>query len=59
MLILVKTCHKVESWAFESRIQLKELGIPLTIGIRNPSSTDKESPHPVPRIRHGVEAYME
>ena len=24
-------------------IQLKESGIPLTIGIRNPSSTDKES----------------
>ena len=32
-----------ESWALESGIQLKESGIPLTIGIRNPSSTDKES----------------
>ena len=32
-----------ESWALESRIQLKESGIPLTIGIQNPSSTDKES----------------
>ena len=28
----------VESWALESGIQLKESGIPLTIGIRNPSS---------------------
>ena len=27
----------------ESGIQLKESGIPLTIGIRNPSSTDTES----------------
>ena len=32
-----------ESWALESGIQLKESGIPLTIGIRNPSFTDKES----------------
>ena len=32
-----------ESWALENGIQLKESGIPLTIGIRNPSSTDKES----------------
>ena len=30
-----------KSWALESGIQLKESGIPLTIGIRNPSSTDK------------------
>ena len=30
-----------ESWALESGIQLKESGIPLTIGIQNPSSTDK------------------
>ena len=28
---------------YESRIQLKESGIPLTIEIRNPSSTGKES----------------
>ena len=27
----------------ESGIQLKESGIPLTIGVRNPSATDKES----------------
>ena len=28
-----------ESWTLESRIQLREFGIPLTIGIRNPSSS--------------------
>ena len=32
-----------ESWALEFGIQFKESGILLTIGIRNPSSTDKES----------------
>ena len=32
-----------ESWASESGKQLKESGIPLTIGIRNPSFTDNES----------------
>ena len=30
----------LESWTLESGIQLKESGIPLRIGIRNPSSTD-------------------
>ena len=30
-----------ESWALEPGIQLKEYEIPLTIGIRIPSSTDK------------------
>ena len=30
-----------ESWALESGIQLRESGIPLTIEIQNPSSTDK------------------
>ena len=30
-----------ESFTLEFGIQLKESGIPLTIGIRNPSSTDK------------------
>ena len=30
-----------ESFTSEFGIQLKESGIPLTIGIRNPSSTDK------------------
>ena len=33
----------LESWSLESGIQLKESWIPLTIGIRNPSSTNKES----------------
>ena len=32
-----------KSWALESVIQLKKSGIPPTITIRNPSSTDKES----------------
>ena len=32
----------LESWSLESGIQLKESGIPLTIGMRNPSSTEKE-----------------
>ena len=32
-----------ESWALECGKQRKESGIPLTIGIQNPSSTDKES----------------
>jgi len=32
-----------ESWALEYRIQLKESGIPLTIAIRKPYSTDQES----------------
>ena len=31
----------MESWALESGIHLKESGIPRTIGIQNPSSTDK------------------
>ena len=31
-----------KSWALESGIQLKGSGIPLTIGIQNPSATDKE-----------------
>ena len=33
-----------ESWALESGIHLKESGIPLTLEIRNPSSTDKKNP---------------
>ena len=33
----------LESWVLEFGIHLKESGIPLTIGIQNPSSTDKES----------------
>ena len=38
-----------ESWALEPGIQLKEYEIPLTIGIRIPSSTDK---NPVPKIQN-------
>ena len=30
-----------ESWALNSRIQLKEAGVRLTIGIWNPNSTDR------------------
>ena len=32
-----------KSWTLESAIQLKESGILLTIGVRNPSSIDNES----------------
>ena len=32
-----------ESWALESRTELKDSGMPLMIGIRNPCSTDQES----------------
>ena len=45
------TIWNQESWALESGIQLKESGIRLTIGIRNPSSTDKDWNH-VLRIRN-------
>ena len=34
------------SRALESGIQLKEFGIPLTIGIKNPSSTDQKIRNP-------------
>ena len=33
-----------DSWTLKSGIQLKESGIPLTIEIQNPSSTDKSVP---------------
>ena len=39
-----------KSWALESGIQLKESGTPLTIGIRTPSSSNKDQ-NPVPGIR--------
>ena len=39
----------LEPWALESGIQLKESGIPLTIRIQNPNSTDKDW-NPVPGI---------
>ena len=40
-----------ESWVLDSGIQLKDSRIPLTIGIQNPSSTDKYW-NPVPGIRN-------
>ena len=40
-----------ESWALESGVQLKESGLPLAIGIENPSSTDKDW-NRVPVIRN-------
>ena len=40
-----------ESWVLESRIQLKESRIPLTIGIQSPISTDKDW-NPVHGIRN-------
>ena len=45
-----------ESWALESEIQLKESGIPLTIGNRNPSSADMA--YLESRI-HGVESRIQ
>ena len=40
---LTKKIRNPESWALESGTQLKESEISLTIGIRNPSSTEKKS----------------
>ena len=40
-----------ESWGLEFGIQPKESRILLTIGIQNPSSTDKYE-NPVPRIQN-------
>ena len=41
--IFAYTIRNPESCALESGIQFKESRNPLTIGIRNPSSSDKES----------------
>ena len=41
-----------ESWAFESGIQIKESGIPLTMGIGNPRYTDKKSR--IPYLESGI-----
>ena len=41
-----------KSWFLEFGNQLKESGIQLTIGIRNPSSTDEESAIQVPLTRN-------
>ena len=43
-------CWNPKSWALESGIQLKESRIPLTIGMRTPSSCNKDQ-NPVPGIR--------
>ena len=40
-----------ESWVLESGVQLKESGLPLAIGIENPSSTDEDW-NRVPVIRN-------
>ena len=45
------SCRNPKSWALESGIQPKESGIPLTIEIQNPSSTDKNW-NPVSGIRN-------
>ena len=47
-----------ESWTLKFGIQLKESVIPLTIGIRNPSVTDKETRTPVAgtrNLRRGIQ----
>lgn len=41
-----------ESRALESEIYHKESRIPKTIGVRNPSTTDKKPRNPVPGIRN-------
>ena len=49
----------LEPWALESGIQLKESGIPLTIGIQNPSCTDKDR-NPVPVMwNNGVKSRIQ
>ena len=50
LLVESRIRENQESWVVESGIQLRESGIPLTIGIQNPSSTDKYW-NPVPGIR--------
>ena len=45
------SCRNPKTWALESGIQPKESGIPLTIEIQNPSSTDKNW-NPVSGIRN-------
>ena len=55
-----KFWKNVESWALESRIQLKESGIPLMFGIWNPSFTDKESRNQyLESWIHGVESRIQ
>ena len=49
--LLRRLVRNPESWVLESRIQLKESGIPLRIGIQSPTSTDKDW-NPVHGIRN-------
>ena len=42
-ILIPESLCTLESWALGSGIKLKASSIPLTIGIRNPSSTDNES----------------
>ena len=46
-----------ESWSLESGIQFKESEIPLTIGIQNPSFTDKywDTVHGIRNPRRGIQ----
>ena len=52
----------LESWILKSIIQLKVTGMALTIGMRNPSSFDKESGIQNPRLSwiplHGANNYV-
>ena len=50
--------QNLEILLLESGIQLKEFGILLTIGIRNPRSTEKESGYLESGI-HGVESRIQ
>ena len=47
--LLLEYKKNLESWVLECGIQLKQSGIPLMIGIQNPSYTDKYR-NPVPAI---------
>ena len=47
-----------ESWVLQSGIQLKESGLPLTIGIQNRSSSDKYW-NPAPGIRNTWDEALE
>ena len=49
--LLRRLVRHPESWVLESRIQLKESGIALTIGIQSPTCTDKDW-NPVHGIRN-------
>ena len=49
--LLRRLVRHPESWDLESRIQLKESGIALTIGIQSPTCTDKDW-NPVHGIRN-------